>query len=61
MRGFLVGVAVIAGLVAIGFGTLVMIANGLEPTRENVRVELEDDFPSRSLSSLSSLPLESES
>ena len=45
MRGFLVGVAVIAGLFAIGFGTLVMIANGLEPTRENVRVELEDDFP----------------
>ena len=45
MRGFLVGVAVIAGLVAIGFGTLVMIANGLGPTRENVRVELEDNFP----------------
>ena len=45
MRGFLIGFAVVGVLVAVGFGTLVLIANGLEPTRENVRVELEDDFP----------------
>jgi len=45
MRGFLVGLAVIIGLGAIGFGTLVVIANGIEPTRENVSVELEDNFP----------------
>lgn len=45
MRGILIGVAAVVGLVAIGFGTLVVIANGMEPTREEVRVELDDDFP----------------
>ncbi|MHA6287425.1 hypothetical protein [Maricaulis sp. CAU 1757] len=43
MRGFVIGLAAVALLVAIGFGTLVLIANGLEPERENVRVELEVD------------------
>lgn len=45
MKGFLIGLAVIAGLFAAGFGALVMMANGIEPTREEVRVELDDDFP----------------
>lgn len=45
MKGFLIGLAVIASLFAAGFGALVLMANGLEPTREEVRVELEDDFP----------------
>ncbi len=44
MKGFLIGLAVIAGLFAAGFGALVMIANSVEPTQEEVRVELEDDF-----------------
>ena len=43
MRGFVFGLVAIIALVAIGFGTLILIANGLEPTRENVRVELEGD------------------
>ena len=34
MRGILIGVAAVVGLVAIGFGTLIVIANGMEPTRE---------------------------
>tara|TARA_Y100000052_G_C2905979_1_gene59601 strand:+ start:406 stop:546 length:141 start_codon:yes stop_codon:yes gene_type:complete len=45
MRGFLFGLAVIVGLAAVGFGTLIVIANGLEPSRESVSVELEDNFP----------------
>lgn len=45
MRGFLIGVLVVGVLVLVGFGTLAVIANGLEPTRESVSVELEDDFP----------------
>lgn len=45
MRGFLFGLAIIVGLAAIGFGTLILIANGIEPTRESVSVELEDNFP----------------
>ena len=45
MRGMLIGLAVIIGLFAAGFGALVMIANGIEPSREEVRVELDDDFP----------------
>ncbi len=45
MRGFLFGLAAVVGLAAIGFGTLVVIANGLEPSRESISVELEDDFP----------------
>ena len=45
MRGFLIGVLVVGVLVLAGFGTLAVIANGLEPTRECVRVELEDNFP----------------
>lgn len=45
MRGFLFGLAAVIGLVIVGFGALVVIANGIEPTRESVSVELEDDFP----------------
>ncbi|WP_417468612.1 hypothetical protein [Maricaulis sp.] len=45
MRGFLVGLVIIVGIVAAGFGTLVVIANGLEPSQEEVRVELDDNFP----------------
>ena len=45
MRGFLFGVVALGALVAVGFGALVLIANGLEPTRESVSVQLEDDFP----------------
>lgn len=45
MRGFLFGLAVVVGLAVVGFGTLVVIANGIEPTRESVSVELEDNFP----------------
>lgn len=45
MRGFLFGLAAIVGLVAIGFGTLALIANGIEPSQEEIRVELDDDFP----------------
>lgn len=45
MRGFLIGFAVVAVLVMAGFGALVLIANGMEPSREEVRVELDDDFP----------------
>lgn len=43
MRGFVFGLAAFVALIVIGFGTLLLIANGLEPTRENVRVELEID------------------
>jgi hypothetical protein len=45
MRGFLFGLAAVVGLAALGFVALVVIANGMEPTRESVSVELEDDFP----------------
>jgi len=45
MRGFLVGLVIIAGILAAGFGTLVVIANGLQPSQEEVRVELDDNFP----------------
>ena len=45
MRGFLIGFAVVAVLVMAGFGARVLIANGMEPSREEVRVELDDDFP----------------
>ena len=45
MRGFLVGLVVVAGILAAGFGTLVVIANGIEPSQEEVRVELDDNFP----------------
>jgi len=45
MRGFLIGFAVVAVLIAGGFGALVLMANGMEPTREEVRVELDDNFP----------------
>ncbi|SDL82056.1 MULTISPECIES: hypothetical protein [Maricaulis] len=45
MRGFLVGLVVVAGIIAAGFGTLIVIANGLEPSQEEVRVELDDNFP----------------
>jgi hypothetical protein len=45
MRGFLIGLVVVGGLVAVGFGALVLIADGMEPTQEEVRVELDDDFP----------------
>ncbi|MBR9826495.1 MAG: hypothetical protein GYB36_11935 [Alphaproteobacteria bacterium] len=45
MRGFLIGLVVVVGLFLAGFGALVLMANGIEPTQEEVRVELEDDFP----------------
>ncbi|WP_417484939.1 hypothetical protein [Maricaulis salignorans] len=45
MRGFLVGLVIVAGIIAAGFGTLIVIANGLEPSQEEVRVELDDNFP----------------
>ncbi|WP_417483125.1 hypothetical protein [Maricaulis sp.] len=45
MRGFLVGLVIIVGIFAAGFGTLVVIANGLQPSQEEVRVELDDNFP----------------
>tara|TARA_R110000744_G_scaffold1843_13_gene7237 strand:+ start:97267 stop:97407 length:141 start_codon:yes stop_codon:yes gene_type:complete len=45
MRGFLVGLVVLAGVFAAGFGALIVIANGLEPSQEEVRVELDDNFP----------------
>lgn len=45
MRGFLIGILVVGVLALAGFGTLAVIANGMEPTRESVSVELEDDFP----------------
>jgi hypothetical protein len=45
MRGFLVGVLVVGVILAAGFGTLVVIANGIQPSQEEVRVELDDDFP----------------
>lgn len=45
MRGFLIGFVVVIALGLAGFGALVVMANGMEPTREEVRVELDDDFP----------------
>tara|TARA_R110000868_G_scaffold68551_8_gene202636 strand:+ start:4165 stop:4305 length:141 start_codon:yes stop_codon:yes gene_type:complete len=45
MRGFLVGSVIVAGILAAGFGTLVVIANGIQPAQEEVRVELDDNFP----------------
>jgi len=45
MRGLIVGVVGFLGVVALGFGVLVLMANGLEPVQEEVVVELEDDFP----------------
>ena len=45
MRGALIGLVVVVGIIAVGFGTLAVIANGMEPTREEARVELDDDFP----------------
>lgn len=45
MRGFMIGVVGFLGVAALGFGALVMMADGMEPTQEEVRVELEDNFP----------------
>ena len=45
MRGFLIGFGVVVVLGLAGFGALVVMANCMEPTREEVRVELDDDFP----------------
>jgi len=45
MRGLLVGLGVFALLVLGGFGALVFLAESAEPQREEVRVEIEDDFP----------------
>lgn len=45
MRGLLIGLLVFGVVVLAGFGTLAVIANGLEPSRESVSVELEDNFP----------------
>ncbi|WP_339747615.1 hypothetical protein [uncultured Maricaulis sp.] len=45
MRGFLVGLVVVAGILAAGFGTLMVIANGMQPSQEEVRVQLDDNFP----------------
>lgn len=45
MRSFLVGLVIIVGIVAAGFGTLIVIANGLQPSQEEVRVQLDDNFP----------------
>ena len=45
MRGFVIGLVVVIGLLGAGFGALVLIADGMQPTQEEVRVELEDDFP----------------
>lgn len=45
MRGVIIGVGIFVALLAIGFGALVLISNGMEPDREEIRVELPDDFP----------------
>ncbi|MCF8880775.1 hypothetical protein L5876_13185 [Hyphobacterium sp. SN044] len=45
MRGMLIGFLVLLVLVVAGFGTLVLLAEGIDPGREEVRVDLEDDFP----------------
>jgi hypothetical protein len=45
MRGVLVGVLGFIGVVALGFGVLFAIAEGIEPAQEEVRVELDDNFP----------------
>lgn len=45
MRGVILGVVGFLGVIALGFGVLVLMANGLEPVQEEIVVELEDDFP----------------
>ncbi|MEE2566253.1 hypothetical protein [Hyphobacterium marinum] len=45
MRGVLIGIGVVAAILLVGFGSLVLIADGMEPEREEIRVELPDDFP----------------
>lgn len=45
MRGVLIGIGVVLAILLAGFGALVLIADGMEPEREEIRVELPDDFP----------------
>jgi len=45
MRSVLIGLGVLIAVLGVGFGALVLISNGMEPEREEVRVELPDDFP----------------
>jgi|TARA_R100000455_G_C6269793_1_gene125477 ABC-type transporter Mla subunit MlaD len=41
----LIGFLVLLVLLLAGFGTLVFMAEGMDPGTEEVRVELEDNFP----------------
>lgn len=45
MRGVLIGLGIALAILLTGFGALVLIADGMEPEREEIRVELPDDFP----------------
>ncbi len=45
MRSVLIGLGILVAILGVGFGALVLIADGMEPEREEVRVELPDDFP----------------
>ena len=45
MRGILIGTLIVLVLLGAGFATLVFMAEGMDPGTEEVRVELEDDFP----------------
>jgi|TARA_R110002073_G_scaffold252564_1_gene415183 hypothetical protein len=45
MRSVLIGLGILVAILGVGFGALVLIADGMEPEREEMRVELPDDFP----------------
>ena len=44
MRGFLVGLIVLAVLVFGGLGVLLLMAEGLAPDSEEVRIEVTDEL-----------------
>lgn len=42
MRGFLIGIVVLAVIVFGGFGVLLLMAEGLAPESQEVRIEVTD-------------------
>lgn len=44
MRGFLIGLVVLILIVLGGFGVLLLMADGLAPDPQEVRIEITDDL-----------------
>lgn len=44
MRGFLVGIIVLTLIVLAGFGVLLLMAEGLAPEEQEVRIEVSDEL-----------------